>query len=47
MKYFTAVVVALATPSNAAFCNYGWGKPAGTTCPGLYPNTYCYVECCP
>ncbi|KAG7044089.1 hypothetical protein JMJ77_0011906 [Colletotrichum scovillei] len=41
MKYITAVIVALAASSNAAVCNYGWGKPAGSTCPGVYPNTYC------
>ncbi|KAI3536423.1 uncharacterized protein CCOS01_04945 [Colletotrichum costaricense] len=44
MKYLTAVIVALATSSNAAVCNYGWGKPAGSTCPGVYPNTYCRVK---
>ncbi|KAJ0299080.1 hypothetical protein COL516b_009330 [Colletotrichum fioriniae] len=36
MKYITAVIVALAASSNAAVCNYGWGKPAGSTCPGAY-----------
>ncbi|KAK1722979.1 uncharacterized protein BDZ83DRAFT_753875 [Colletotrichum acutatum] len=36
MKYTTAVIVALAASSNAAVCNYGWGKPAGSTCPGVY-----------
>ncbi|KAL0769131.1 hypothetical protein CaCOL14_008439 [Colletotrichum acutatum] len=44
MKYTTAVIVALAASSNAAVCNYGWGKPAGSTCPGVYPNTYCFPE---
>ncbi|KXH44268.1 hypothetical protein CSIM01_08048 [Colletotrichum simmondsii] len=44
MKYITAVIVALAASSNAAVCNYGWGKPAGSTCPGAYPNTYCRVR---
>ncbi|KXH51980.1 hypothetical protein CNYM01_10519 [Colletotrichum nymphaeae SA-01] len=44
MKYITAVIVALAASSNAAVCNYGWGKPAGSTCPGIYPNTYCCQE---
>ncbi|EXF79544.1 hypothetical protein CFIO01_03661 [Colletotrichum fioriniae PJ7] len=44
MKYITAVIIALAASSNAAVCNYGWGKPAGSTCPGAYPNTYCRVQ---
>ncbi|KAK1634984.1 hypothetical protein BDP81DRAFT_395462 [Colletotrichum phormii] len=44
MKYITAVIVALAASSNAAVCNYGWGMPAGSTCPSVYPNTYCCQE---
>ncbi|KAH0422081.1 hypothetical protein CcaCcLH18_13029 [Colletotrichum camelliae] len=43
MKYWS-VVLALAASSNAAFCNGGWGKPAGASCPSGYSNTYCCEE---
>ncbi|KAF3806835.1 hypothetical protein GCG54_00007085 [Colletotrichum gloeosporioides] len=35
MKYL-AVLLAFAASSNAAWCNAGWGKPAGASCPSGY-----------
>ncbi|KAH6961942.1 hypothetical protein BKA56DRAFT_598128 [Ilyonectria sp. MPI-CAGE-AT-0026] len=39
MKVLT--ILSLVASSSAFVCNYGWGKPTGATCPGIYPNTYC------
>ncbi|KAK6223185.1 hypothetical protein QIS74_04030 [Colletotrichum tabaci] len=42
MKYTAATLLALVAVSNAAHCNAGWGMPSGASCPGSYPNVYCY-----
>ncbi|KAF7681223.1 hypothetical protein GT037_000199 [Alternaria burnsii] len=39
MKLALPILAAIATSSEAAFCNGGWGLPSGSSCPSPYVST--------